>query len=223
MTGMMDFRSRGPVTRVATGPWARIVDADGLGARQAVTFEREVAWVRVAEARVALADAGGRDVSPGQTFSDVADELLACLPPAIETARSLVSLHGLRPGHPLRATVRVTVRDLPSIALPPERWDVPTSPPRYMRVPADWIAHGDAAAVAAWLAKDQDERMADLGAVRHVDAAVVLDEGTAWLSSNDRDANAALLDAVIRAAMAGMAPARVEAYPAEFDWGLADP
>ncbi len=222
MTRMSEFRSRGPVIHAMSGPWARIVDADGLGARQAVTFEREVVWVRVAEARVMLADAKGRVASPVGMFSDVSDELLACLPPAIETARSLVARDGLRPGHPLTATVRVTVRDLPSIALPPERWDMPASPPRYMRVPADWIAHGDAAVVNAWLAKDQDARMADLGTVRHVDAAV-LDGGAAWLSSNDRDANAALLDAVIRAATAGMAPARVEAYPAEFDWGLADP
>lgn len=216
--GADGFQSRGPATRTERGPWTRIIDADGLGTRQAVTFAREVAWVRVGEARVGLVDRSGRDASAGVTFSDLPGDLLSCLSPAVGEARALVARLGGRRGS--RVQVRVTVRDLPSIRLPPERWDTEASSPRYMRVPADWIAHGDAATVTAWLAKDQEGRMADLHAVRHIDAEVVVDGVPAWLSSNDRFGNLAALEGVLRAATAGLSESG--ASLPELDRGLAN-
>lgn len=208
---MDEFPSNGTVVRKESGPWGRILDVDGLGTRRVVAFEREVAWLRVADTRVVVEDAHGAETSGGWSFSDSGAGFLSCLLPAIEAARSVARSKGLGPARPSAAKVRLLVRDLPCVAVAPGRGDLPGSAQRYVGIPRDWIAGGDHAFVGEWLTKWDIGQTRGMPPVRCVGAATVLNDVPAWSSACGRVGNSDLLERTVRAALAGLPASVVDA------------
>jgi len=193
-----------PVVRVEAGTWCRIVDVDGLGLRRALSFEREVTWTREAGTRVRLVNGAGREVDQAAAFCD-ARGFLGCLEPALESATGLATDHGVGAG-PFAVEILLDVRDVPGIALPPERWDTDSTPRRYRQVPRDWIGHADVGAVAAWMALG-DERYDDMSPVRSLgDRKPFIDGAVVWTTRGGAARDMRALREAVDAALEGFPP-----------------
>ncbi len=199
---MGDFLSNGLAVRVEGGPWGRVLDVDGLGTRRVVSFEREVAWMRVTHARVNVVDADGVEVAGCWGFDDSDDGFLSCLPRAVEAARAVAESRGLGPGHEASVRVRLLAQDLPCVRLGPAQGVPRGAPARYQHVPNGWIYPADHAFVGTWLDKGAvGEPIGTFLPVNCVGAVTVLKDVVAWSSANSERENEELMAAVGHAAL----------------------
>lgn len=185
-----NFETCGPVVRTEVAEIARIVDVDGTGKRELMTFTRRIGWIREVSPGILMMH-GDLVVKKAGGFCDVG-RFLSSIKSAVELAEELAEQFSVTQSSSLSFVVEMTVTETPV-------FDPPVDPPKalfgrrsYTRTPKDWWRNEPdriAACRAAWADPKTEWPESGLPSLEPIEVAVE----TIWSSANSPEVNAALI------------------------------